>query len=267
MRLAAATDPRKGTTKGLGDGISSVSNLSWFPIFFVSIGTDVGVSVFPRGKSVVSRQASAWGSLGSNLPMKAFLRLVHCCCFIALFGGALRVSAAPSIVVSVTDQKLALVENGVRLAEFPVSTSKFGLGDRTNSYATPLGSMEIASKIGAQAPLGAVFKSRVRTGEILPPNAPGRDPIVTRILWLRGLEAGNARAFERGIYIHGTPVERLIGRPASYGCIRMRSRDVVRLFDAVPVGTKIDVVKAPLRRAIAEVYTNQQLRGHRFAAN
>ena len=138
--------------------------------------------------------------------------------------------AAPSIVVSVPDQTLALIDNGAVIARFPVSTSRFGLGDNPGSYATPLGSMEIASKIGANAPLGAVFKSRRPTGEILPPNARGRDPIVTRILWLRGLEKGNARAFGRDIYIHGTPVEQLIGRPASYGCIRMRSRDVARLL-------------------------------------
>ena len=73
--------------------------------------------------------------------------------------------------------------------------------------------MEIASKIGANAPMGAVFKSRQPTGEILPPNAAGRDPIVTRILWLRGLEKGNARAYSRNIYIHGTPVEKLDRAP------------------------------------------------------
>ena len=184
-----------------------------------------------------------------------------------LAGGSLPATAALTMVVSVPDQKLAIVQNGVQVAQFPVSTSKFGLGDRHGSYATPLGSLEVAQKIGADAPLGAVFKSRVRTGEILPPNSPGRDPIVTRILWLRGLESRNARTYERAIYIHGTPVERLIGRPASYGCIRMRSRDVVRLFQAVPVGTKIEIVNAPMRRAVAEAYVNQSLRGGRLAAN
>jgi lipoprotein-anchoring transpeptidase ErfK/SrfK len=198
--------------------------------------------------------------------MKSFLRVARCCGLLAIASSSLR-AAASSIVVSVPDQKLVLIENGVPVAQFPVSTSKFGLGDRNGSYATPLGSMEIAAKIGGNAPLGAVFKSRVRTGEVLRPNAPGRDPIVTRILWLRGLEARNAQAYGRGIYIHGTPVERLIGRPASYGCIRMRSRDVVRVFQAVPVGTKIDVVNAPLRRAIAEAYVNQRLRTGRIAVN
>ena len=199
--------------------------------------------------------------------MKTFINFTRRCCLFALSALAVRAVASPTIVVSVPDQRLALVENGVPVAQFPVSTSKFGLGDRNGSYATPLGAMEIAAKIGGDAPLGSVFKSRVRTGEILAPNAPGRDPIVTRILWLRGLEARNCQAYDRGIYIHGTPVERLIGRPASYGCIRMRSRDVVRLFDSIPVGTKIDVVNAPLRRAIADAYVSQRLRTGRVAAN
>lgn len=83
------------------------------------------------------------------------------------------------------------------------------------------------------------FKSRKPTGEIVAVNAPGRDPIVTRILWLRGLERCNAHAFERMIYIHGTPEEARLGTPASYGCIRMRSRDVIRLFDVVGEGARV----------------------------
>jgi lipoprotein-anchoring transpeptidase ErfK/SrfK len=175
--------------------------------------------------------------------------------------------ATPSIVVSVPDQTLALIDDGVVVVRFPVSTSKFGLGDGSGSYATPLGTMTIASKIGANAPLGTVFKSRLPTGEILRPNAPGRDPIVTRILWLRGLEKRNARAFARNIYIHGTPEERLIGRPASYGCIRMRSRDVAQLFAAVGVGTKIEVANARLGRAVAQAKLESHVRANRLASN
>jgi lipoprotein-anchoring transpeptidase ErfK/SrfK len=175
--------------------------------------------------------------------------------------------ATPSIVVSVPDQTLALIDDGVVVARFPVSTSKFGLGDGSGSYATPLGTMAIASKIGANAPLGTVFKSRRPTGEILRPNAPGRDPIVTRILWLRGLEKRNAQAFARNIYIHGTPEERLIGRPASYGCIRMRSRDVAQLFGAVGLGTKIEVANARLGRAVAQAKLESHGRSARIAAN
>ncbi|HVF71593.1 MAG TPA: L,D-transpeptidase [Chthoniobacterales bacterium] len=166
--------------------------------------------------------------------------------------------ADPALVVSVPDQTLAVVDGGVVRERFRISTSKFGLGDNPNSYATPLGSMEIASKIGGNAPLGTVFKSRRATGEVLRPNSPGRDPIVTRILWLRGLERTNARAYSRNIYIHGTPVEKLIGRPVSYGCIRMRSKDVARLFSEVRVGTKIEIASTRLSGAIAQAASKQQ---------
>ncbi|HEY5814197.1 MAG TPA: L,D-transpeptidase, partial [Terrimicrobiaceae bacterium] len=87
------------------------------------------------------------------------------------------------------------------------------------------------------------------TGEILPANAPGRDPIVTRILWLEGLEAQNENAYDRYIYIHGTPEERNIGLAASYGCIRMRSNDVITLYDIVGVGAKVLITTKPFKRA------------------
>jgi hypothetical protein len=134
-----------------------------------------------------------------------------------------------------------LVDDGSRAAVYPVSTSKFGLGDHWGSMATPLGTLQVAQKIGDHAPVGAVFHNRRFTGEILEPNAPGRDPIVTRIIWLRGLEATNAHAYNRGIYIHGTPQEKNIGRPASYGCIRMRSSDVTALYTQLPVGAIVQI--------------------------
>jgi L,D-transpeptidase catalytic domain len=122
------------------------------------------------------------------------------------------------IVISTREQKLALLDGGNLMAVYPVSTSKFGLGDWRGSRFTPLGQLQIAKKIGRNAAPGAVFKDRRRTGEIIQANAPGRDPIVTRILWLRGLEAQNANAFGSDIDIHGTPEEWKIGSPASYGC-------------------------------------------------
>jgi len=145
------------------------------------------------------------------------------------------------ILISVKDQKLALMEQGRPVAVYPVSTSKFCVGDTPGSYGTPLGRMRVVQKIGCNAPLGAVFKHRHRTGEILPPNAPGRDPIVTRILRLTGQESSNARAFARHIYIHGTPEESTIGRPASYGCVRMKSQDVVDLYNRIPNGTEVNI--------------------------
>jgi lipoprotein-anchoring transpeptidase ErfK/SrfK len=154
------------------------------------------------------------------------------------------------IVVSTREQKLALLDRGNVVAIYPVSTSKFGLGDWRGSRFTPLGKLQIAEKIGDNAPSGAVFKDRRRTGEIVAPDSPGRDPIVTRILWLRGLEAQNAHAFSRDIYIHGTPEERLIGMPASYGCIRMRSSDIIHLYDIVGPGAAVTIVNAPLVTAV-----------------
>jgi lipoprotein-anchoring transpeptidase ErfK/SrfK len=154
------------------------------------------------------------------------------------------------IVISARDQKLALLDRGNVMAIYPVSTSKFGLGDWLRSSCTPLGKLQIAKKIGDNAAPGTVFKDRLRTGEIVLPDSPGRDPIVTRILWLRGLEPQNANAFSRYIYIHGTPEERLIGMPASYGCVRMRSNDIINLYENVGVGAEVTVVDVPLVNAV-----------------
>ena len=150
------------------------------------------------------------------------------------------------IVISTRDQKLALLDRATLLATYPVSTSKFGLGDRPGSRFTPLGQLQIAEKIGDNAVPGAVFKDRRRTGEIVLANSPGRDPIVTRILWLRGLESQNANAFARDIYIHGTSEEWRIASPASYGCIRMRSSDIIQLYNIVGIGAAVTIVNAPL---------------------
>ena len=153
------------------------------------------------------------------------------------------------VVISVRDQELMLVRNGVKLATYPVSTSKYGLGDRWGSLATPLGFLQVAEKIGDHAPVGAVFHNRRWTGEVLSPNAPGRDPVLTRIIWLRGLEAENAHAFRRCIYIHGTTEEKTIGRPASYGCIRMKSNDVTALYSQLPLGELVQIIQDRLPNA------------------
>ena len=147
----------------------------------------------------------------------------------------------PSVIISIRDQKLMLLQNGYQVATYPVSTSKFGLGDSGGTMATPIGAMAVAQKIGDHAPPGAVFHNRRFTGEILQPNAPGRDPIVSRIIWLRGLEPSTANAFSRCIYIHGTAEERTIGTPASYGCIRMKTKDVIDLYSQLPIGSVVRV--------------------------
>lgn len=143
---------------------------------------------------------------------------------------------------------MLVLNRGESIAEYPVSTSKFGLGDTQGSCATPLGNLEVARKFGTKAPSGAVFKNRKPTGEVLQPDAPGRDPIVTRIFWLRGLESKNHNAYSRCIYIHGTPEERNIGSVASYGCIRMRSVDVMKLYDTVGLGAQVEIIDEPLQR-------------------
>jgi hypothetical protein len=141
---------------------------------------------------------------------------------------------------------MALYEKGVEIGRYTISTSKFGLGNEPGSNRTPLGKLEIAQKIGAGAPVGMKFKSREPTGEIVPINSPGRDPIVTRILWLRGLESANANAFERMIYIHGTPQESLLGTAASYGCVRMRSQYIIEVFERVGKGARVWIETQPL---------------------
>src|SRR6266404_6725974 len=163
------------------------------------------------------------------------------------------------VVISVKDQKLALLDHEKLVAIYPVSTSKYGLGDWRGSYRTPLGEMEIAQKVGDGMPPGTVFKDRRRTGEIVLPNAAGRDPIVSRILWLRGREAQNANAFGRDIYIHGTPEERNLGLPVSYGCVRMSSNDVIKLYEMVGLGAQVTIVDAPLNKVVPELADGTQI--------
>ncbi|WP_395747697.1 L,D-transpeptidase family protein [Prosthecobacter sp.] len=150
------------------------------------------------------------------------------------------------VVVSVKDQKLGIYSDGKLTKQYVISTSKFGLGDQQGSNRTPLGQHEVIAKIGQGLPAGAVLKSRRWNGEVLKPNAPGRDPIVSRILWLRGMETTNKNAFNRFIYIHGTPEENRLGKPASYGCVRMGMTDVVDLFNNVNIGAKVVITKGGL---------------------
>jgi len=150
------------------------------------------------------------------------------------------------IVVSVPEQRMAVYRKDELLGTFRVSTSKFGYGDERGTKHTPMGKLKVAKKIGGGQPSGMKFKSRRPTGEIVPVNAPGRDPIVTRILWLKGRGGENRNAYGRYIYIHGTPEEAKLGTPASYGCIRMASRDILWLYDIVGTGARVDVIDAPL---------------------
>src|SRR6478609_7001867 len=156
------------------------------------------------------------------------------------WGGSAAVAAlSADMIVSVPDQVLALVDRGKLIARYSISTSKFGTGDSATSYRTPLGTLFVSAKIGDRLPLGAVIKNRIPTGEMVGVDAPGRDAIVSRVIWLRGMETQNQKARDRCIYIHGTPEERRIGNPTSFGCVRMRSRDIIDLYDRVHIGTHV----------------------------
>jgi len=157
------------------------------------------------------------------------------------------------LVVSIPEQKLAVVVNNKVLRTYRISSSRYGEGDALGSWCTPVGRLAIATKIGATVPVGGVFYGRRFTGEILSVNAPGRDPIVSRIIWLRGLDWTTRNAFHRCIYIHGTPQEYSLGKKSSYGCIRMRSNDVVEIFNWVTVGTDVAIVDKPMNRAVKDL--------------
>jgi L,D-transpeptidase YbiS len=159
-------------------------------------------------------------------------------------------SAETWIRIDLARQRLALQRGQVAVREFFVSTSRLGPGEEQGSNKTPRGRHYVRAKIGKGAALGTVFRGRRPTGEVYVPELarrePGRDWILTRILWLCGLEPGrnrlgNVDSMRRYIYIHGTPDSEPVGTARSHGCIRMRNLDVVWLFDAVEVGTPVHI--------------------------
>jgi lipoprotein-anchoring transpeptidase ErfK/SrfK len=163
------------------------------------------------------------------------------------------------LVVSIPDQRLAVLVNGKIYKTYRISTSRYGEGDALGSWCTPTGHLAVATKIGGTVPYGGVFEGRRFTGEVLSVNAPGRDPIVSRIIWLRGLEYGNKNAYHRCIYIHGTPQEDTLGKKVSYGCIRMASNDVMELFNWIAIGTEVAVVDKGVARAVKDLADDRRL--------
>ena len=154
----------------------------------------------------------------------------------------------PELHVDLRHQRLSLRRDGATLRECPVSTGINGVGEIGGSGMTPRGWHQVRARIGAGAPPTAVFRGRRPTGEVWSPALhhahPQRDWILGRILWLSGLEPGRNRlgcvdTFRRYIYIHGTPPVQPLGVPASHGCVRMSTDDVVDLFDRVPAGTRV----------------------------
>jgi lipoprotein-anchoring transpeptidase ErfK/SrfK len=143
-----------------------------------------------------------------------------------------------NIHISIRDQRLTLLEGEMPIRDYPVSTSQFGIGTEAGSMKTPTGRFRVAEKIGGGLPSDAVFQSRVllKPGDPLPPT---NDLVMSRILWLDGLDDHNANTHDRFIYIHGTKHENKIGTPASHGCIRMRNSDIVELFELVDEGAQV----------------------------
>jgi L,D-transpeptidase YbiS len=156
------------------------------------------------------------------------------------------------ILIQIPAQTLDLLDDtGRLLRRYLVSTAANGAGEENGSFCTPRGKHIIRAKIGANQPANAVFIKRRPTGEIYTPELgaqyPGRDWILTRILWLSGCESGYNRSgscdtMRRYVYIHGTPDTTVLGRPGSRGCVRMRNSDLVELFDAIPVGTAVEII-------------------------
>lgn len=156
----------------------------------------------------------------------------------------------PEIEVSIAEQKLWLKQRGAVLAEYAVSTATNGAGELNGSECTPRGLHKIRARIGEGLSAGAVMVGRRPTGEIWSPElleaSPNRDWILTRILWLSGMEPGrnrlgNVDTMRRYVYIHGTPDSVTMGQPGSHGCIRMRNADLIELFDQVEAGTRVTI--------------------------
>ena len=161
------------------------------------------------------------------------------------------------VAITLKDQKLTVLRNGAKVRDYSISSSKFGMGTSKGSNRTPLGIHAVTKKVGDGQPAGMVFKGCRPTGEVVQADA-GRDPIVTRVIQLAGLESFNSNSHSRRIYIHGTPEERNIGRPASYGCIRMRSEDVVDLYPWVYRGMPVAIESCSQATYLKAEKTNTQ---------
>lgn len=145
----------------------------------------------------------------------------------------------PRIEVSISSQQLALWDGHRQVKSWPTSSSKFGIGFEEGSLKTPIGGFLISEKIGEEAELGTIFKARTPVGHWEPGTPTDEDLVLTRILRLDGIESRNANTQERYVYIHGTNGEDRIGRRASHGCIRLKNRDMVELYDLVPEQTPV----------------------------
>lgn len=149
-------------------------------------------------------------------------------------------SGKKRLLIDIEKQTLDLIEGECTIATYPISSSKFGVGMENGSFRTPTGRFQILEKIGVGTPEGMIFKGRKQTGKLADPGGD-EDLILTRILWLDGLDPENRNTRDRHIYIHGTNQEGLIGTAASHGCIRLNNRDIIELFDLVTPGSLVEI--------------------------
>ncbi len=219
------------------------------------VALSLGLLIGPWGMSLAAERAAATGDShtmaqpNSSVPDRVSRSAAEM---------TERLAASPdsgeqALVVDVSTQRLYLYEAGEPVGSFPVSTAERGTGNREGSLKTPLGLHRVDEKIGVDAPSGMIFRGRRPTGELAeiltgPDERAARDDVTTRILWLEGLEpgvnqGGDVDSKQRYIYIHGTPEEGRIGRPASHGCVRMTNADVITLFDRVREGALVDIIE------------------------
>ena len=164
---------------------------------------------------------------------------------------------ATQLIINIAQQTLTVYRQNEEIAQYTVSTAKNGIGSQQDSGCTPLGQHVIAEKIGGNEPIHAVFVGRVPTGEVYSAELgllhPERDWILSRILWLSGLEVGvnkgsntkgGCDTYQRYVYIHGTPDTEPMGQPLSHGCIRMRNNDIVDLFEQVEENTPVNIINS-----------------------
>jgi len=152
-----------------------------------------------------------------------------------------------TIHIYIGDQRAAILENNTQIKIYPISSASLGIGFEMGSNKTPTGKFRVHKKIGHEHPEGTVFRSRVASGEVCGENPrsslwqSSEDLVLSRILWLEGCDPENSNTLDRYIYLHGTNQEHLIGTPASHGCIRLRSKDIIELFELVDEGTEVQI--------------------------
>lgn len=215
----------------------------------VSVSTLKSCVLIMTGWCIVSQTNLSQAAVKDNVPGFRENPIGH---VKALLKKYKKPAKSPVLIVQIKTQKMYYFKNGKLLKRYTISSSKYGIGNAAGSNKTPLGVHTIKTRFGNGAKKGTIFKARQNTGKIAKiyhDDAPAKaDYVTTRIMWLSGLESGvnsgkNIDSYKRYIYIHGTPEEGRLGRPASHGCIRMFNSDVIKLYKKAPVGTLVNIIR------------------------